>query len=309
MQSSGIQSLDDGVGLAYKRHFGNRSMPGSEPLIRNISDTALWAAVYRAQESERPDAAFRDPFARRLAGTRGQEIAESLTHRNNPSWAWVARTYLVDQVISKLLAQGLDMVVNLAAGLDARPYRMDLPSSLKWIEVDLPELLEFKDDILKSETPRCSLERVALDLANAPARRDLFDRLGRDAKNALIITEGLTIYLSSDQVIELAHDLHGPASFQHWVTDLVSPGLLRILQRQLQPKLDQSGASVKFGPKEGPLFFIPHGWKPADVQGLLKTAARLNRLSFWMRLLAKLPESTGEQGNRPWGGVCLLARQ
>ena len=284
-------------------------MTDLEPLIRNISDTALWAAVYRAQESDRPDAAFRDPFAQRLAGTRGQEIVESLTHRNNPSWAWVARTYVVDQVIIKRLKQGLDMVVNLAAGLDARPYRMDLPSSLKWIEVDLPELLDYKDGILKSETPRCSLERIALDLANAPARRDLFGRLGRDAKNVLIITEGLTIYLSSDEVVELAHDLHGPTSFQHWVTDLVSPGLLRNAPAQLQPKFDQSGASVKFGPKEGPRFFVPHGWKPADVQGLLKTAARLNRLSFWMRLLAKLPESRGDPGNRPWGGVCLLARQ
>jgi len=283
-------------------------MSGPEPLIRNISDTALWAAVYRAQESERPDAAFHDRFAQRLAGTRGQEIADSMTHRTSPSWAWIARTYLVDQFISKQVAQGVDMVVNLAAGLDARPYRMDLPSTLKWIEVDLPELLDYKEAILKSEAPRCSLERVALDLANAPARRELFDRLGRDAKKVLIITEGLIIYLSPDQVIGLAHDLHGPGSFQWWVTDLCSPGLLRLLQRELQPKLDQSGASVKFGPKEGPLFFIPHGWKPADVQTLLRTAARLNRLSFWMRLLAKLPESNGEQGSRPWGGVCLLAR-
>ena len=100
-----------------------------------------------------------------------------------------------------------------------------------------------------------------------------------------------------------------PASFQRWAIDLASPGLLRILQRHLQPKLDQAGATLKFGPKEGPLFFVPQGWKPIDVQALLKTAARLNRLSFWMRLLAKLPESTGRQGSRPWGGVCLLARE
>ena len=40
--------------------------------IENISDTARWVAVYRAMETERPDAIFRDPFAARLAGDTGR---------------------------------------------------------------------------------------------------------------------------------------------------------------------------------------------------------------------------------------------
>jgi methyltransferase (TIGR00027 family) len=277
-------------------------------LIRNISDTARWAAMYRARESERPDAVFRDPFAKRLAGSRGQEIATVMPFSERQTWAWIARTFLFDQFITQQIEQGVDMVLNLAAGLDARPYRMVLPAALKWIEIDLPELISYKEDILKNEVPKCQIERVALDLANVTARRELFDHLGRRASKVLIITEGLLIYLSAEEVIALAEDLRLPASFQRWAVDLASPGLLRILQRHLQPKLDQAGATLKFGPKEGPLFFMSHGWKPIDVQSLLKTAARLNRLSFWMRLVAKLPESTAEQGSRPWGGACLLAR-
>jgi methyltransferase (TIGR00027 family) len=293
---------------AIHRSWGILLVSSSEPLIRNISDTALWAAMYRASENDRPDAVFHDRFARQLAGSRGQEIADSMPSRHRQAWAWVARTYVFDEFIRQQVAQGVDMVVNLAAGLDARPYRMDLPSSLKWIEVDLPELLSYKEDILKAEAPRCALERVALDLADVTARRELFDQLGRKASKVLVLTEGLLIYLSADEVIALAHDLATPSSFQGWAIDLASPGLLRILQRNLQPKLDQAGATLKFGPKEGPLFFVPHGWKPIEVRPLLKTAAHLKRLSFWMRLLAKLPESTGEQGSRPWGGVCLLTR-
>jgi O-methyltransferase involved in polyketide biosynthesis len=38
------------------------------------------------------------------------------------------------------------MMVNLCAGLDARPYRMTLPSPLQWIEVDLPDLLAYKTE-------------------------------------------------------------------------------------------------------------------------------------------------------------------
>src|SRR6266851_9695835 len=135
-------------------------------LIHNISDTALWVAVYRARETERPDALFRDPFARRLSGARGEEIAASMPFSDRATWAWVMRTVLFDQFITEQIQQGVDLVVNLAAGLDARPYRMDLPSSLKWVEVDLPELLTYKEEILAKEKPVCALDRVRLDLSN-----------------------------------------------------------------------------------------------------------------------------------------------
>jgi hypothetical protein len=85
--------------------------------------------------------------------------------------------------------------------------------------------------------------------------------------------------------------------------------LLRLLQRELQPRLTEGGAKMQFGPKEGPLFFLPYGWKPLEVHALLKTAARLRRLSLFMRLLALLPASNGEQGSRPWSGSCLFARE
>ena len=89
--------------------------------IRNISDTARWVAVYRARETERADAVFCDPFARRLAGERGEQIAASISFAEKNSWPFVARTWLIDHVISSQDKLGTDMVVNLAAGLDDRP--------------------------------------------------------------------------------------------------------------------------------------------------------------------------------------------
>jgi methyltransferase (TIGR00027 family) len=282
--------------------------PG-ESLIRNISDTALWAAVYRARETERADHLFSDPFARHLAGTRGEQIATSLPFSDRATWAWVMRTYLYDQFINEQIQQGVDMVINLAAGLDARPYRMSLPASLKWIEVDLAGILDYKEEILSTEKPVCQLERIRLDLSDVSGRRELFSQLGRRSAKVLIITEGLLIYLTADEVGALARDLAAPSSFQRWLTDVASPGLLRLLQKNMGPQLAQSGPSLKFGPKEGPGFFVPYGWTPVDVRSPLKAAARLKRLSFGMRLLALLPASNGVQGSRPWSGICLLAKQ
>ena len=107
-------------------------MTESNLTVRDISDTARWVAYFRALETQRPDALFRDPYAERLAGKYGFQIANTLTDGNKHEWAWVARTYLFDQFVAREINDGADLVINLAAGLDARPYRMDLPSTLQW---------------------------------------------------------------------------------------------------------------------------------------------------------------------------------
>ncbi len=280
----------------------------TDPLIRDISDTARWVAVYRARESEREDAVFHDPFARALAGERGERIASAVKLGEDNAWSFIARTYLFDRFVTRLVTHGADMVVNLAAGLDTRPYRMELPASLRWVEVDLPDILDYKEEILADAKPVCELERVRLDLSNEDGRRGLFADLGRRAKHVVVISEGLVIYLMPESVGALARDLAGPPTFQHWALDLASPGLLEMMKRSAGSAVSEAGAPFLFAPAEGPPFFTAHGWQPVEVRSLLKTAAKLGRLSIAMRVLAMLPESHGAQGRRPWSAVCLLQK-
>ncbi len=282
---------------------------GTQAVVRNISDTARWAAAFRARETERTDALFRDPYAERLAGKMGVDIANTLPEGNSHAWAWVARTYLFDHFITHEIEQGTNMVVNLAAGLDARPYRMALPASLQWIEVDLPEILTYKEEILAKEKPSCALERIQLNLFDGDARRVLFAELNRRANKILVLTEGLLIYLSAEEAAPLARDLAAGSHFQRWIMDLASPGLLRIMQRTTGKQLSQVGAPFKFAPSKRPAFFSPHGWEPIDVKGLLKTATRFKRPPFILRLFGHLPEKKGPAGNRPWSGVCLFKKR
>ena len=283
-------------------------MSASQPVVRDISDTALWAAYFRARETRRQDALFHDPYAERLCGERGEDIARTIPDGTRNAWAWVARTYLFDRFLAQELSAGVDMVVNLAAGLDARPYRMTLPAALQWVEVDLPEILDYKERILAGEKPACAVERVRLDLSNVPGRRDLLAALNARAKRILVITEGLLIYLAPEEVAALARDLAAGDRFQRWVVDIASPGLLRLMDRTAGKHLSEIGVPFKFGPEEGPSFFSPHGWSPLEVESLLSTAARFKRPPFFLRIVAKFPEPKGRQGRRPWSGVCLLGR-
>jgi methyltransferase (TIGR00027 family) len=282
--------------------------PTDTRLVRDISDTARWVAYYRAQETDRADALFRDPYARALAGERGEKIAKAQKFADQNAWSFMARTVLFDQFITEAVRNGANLVVNLAAGLDTRPYRMDLPKTLRWVEVDLPGILDYKEGVLKGAAPVCAVERVRLDLSDDAARRAVFARLASGASRTVVMTEGLIIYLSSDQVASLARDLAAVPPFHTWITDLASPGLVKMMTARGGDMVAAAGAPFKFAPAEGPEFFVPLGWKPVKVSSLLKTAGRLNRLPFFLKLIALLPERKKPAPNQPWSAVIQLER-
>src|SRR5437899_1395040 len=118
--------------------------------------------MYRAWESERPDALFHDPYARRLAGPQGETIVRTMPKARTWAWPMVVRTCLFDELILRAIERdGVGTVLNLAAGLDARPWRLPLSPALRWIDVDLPDMIAYKKRQMAGERPRCALEYAA----------------------------------------------------------------------------------------------------------------------------------------------------
>src|SRR5262245_46603080 len=140
--------------------------------IRHVSDTARWVAFYRAMETQRPDALFHDPFASKLAGTHGEAIVDNLPRGRQMAWAMIVRTQVFDEIIrDRIRTGGVDLVLNLAAGLDARPWRLtQLPPSLQWVDVDLPGILDYKLEALAGEKTVCHYDAVRLDLTDSSKR-------------------------------------------------------------------------------------------------------------------------------------------
>lgn len=278
--------------------------------VSHVSDTARWVAMYRAMESERPDALFRDPWARQLAGPEGEAILRDIPQGEAMAWPMIVRTQVMDEIIQRTVGLGdADVVLNLAAGLDTRPYRLALPASLRWIEVDLPDLLAYKQAALAGERPRCRLEVVAVDLAEDAARRGLFERVGASAARVLVVTEGLLGYLPSDRVARLAADLHAQPAFRAWLLDLASPQILKRLERIWGDALRSS--PLIFGPAEGTAFFAPYGWREAEYRSTFEESLRLHRTMRFARLFAWLgrlyPKRTQERSRR-MAGIVLLER-
>jgi methyltransferase (TIGR00027 family) len=284
----------------------------SDQPIRSVSDTALWVAYYRAMESERPDPHFHDPYARRLAGERGERIVKALRQGRRMSWVMILRTVCIDELISKLVSQGVDTIINLAAGLDTRPYRMDLPAALHWIEVDFPEMIAYKQQHLEKEVARCRLERVSLDLANVEGRQQLLARVNSSASSVIVITEGLLAYLRPEDVAVLAQDLHDQPKFRYWISDLASPAILKRTQKQWGKQLSAANAPMYFAPAEGPEFFRPSGWKLVEFREFLDESRRLKRempMAWMIRATEHLFPKRFAKMRQKWrSGVILMER-
>ena len=276
--------------------------------IKNISDTARWVATYRALESERPDALFQDPFARLLAG-RGQEIFRAVGSGESDARLMAVRTRVLDELILQVIKKkDVNTVLNLAAGLDTRPYRLPLPVSLHWLEIDLPEILFYKEQKLTNEQPLCALELVKLDLCERTSRNELFLQVNAKAKQVLVLTEGLLVYLTSEQVNSLAADLHAQSNFRWWLIDLPSPLSLKLLQMRWNRYLAAANARLQFAPEDVSEFFLPHGWRVVDVRSYLEEAYRLKRevpLAWLSRLTDRFPTKNLFE---ICGGIVLLER-
>lgn len=245
-------------------------------MIQDVSDTALWVATYRAIESERADALFHDPLARRLAGDRGFKIAKEMPGTTRIQWVLVVRTRIIDRMIEEAVASGVDTIVNLGAGLDARPYRMNLPSSLKWIEVDFPHMIEHKEKVLSGEIPKFQLERIKLDLSNREERREFFGEINARSKNILVLTEGVVLYLQPSAVAELAEDLREMSHVSFWITEYFAANAKKYVFRgKMKQRMKHS--PMVFFPQDWIGFFRERGWKVKELKYTAVEGAKLGR--------------------------------
>ncbi|NUZ04386.1 class I SAM-dependent methyltransferase [Piscinibacter koreensis] len=258
--------------------------------IRSISDTARWVAIYRAWESARPDRLFDDPYASRMAGARGDAIVQSLPHGESMAWAIVVRTAVFDDMIVRAVADGAGTVLNLGAGLCTRAFRLDLPPTLDWIDVDLPDIVDWRRHCLGEARPACRHEHRAVDLTDAAARQRLLADATDRGKPVLVVSEGLLVYMAPEHVAALARELHADPRVTAWVTDLVTPMLVNTFGTLWRAHLDSARAPFRFAPADPPAFFAPLGWHEGECRSMWDESQRLSRavpIGWWWDLFGR----------------------
>ncbi|WP_223765716.1 SAM-dependent methyltransferase [Corallococcus sp. AS-1-6] len=241
--------------------------------MQEIGETALWVAGMRALETERPNPLFRDPFARRLAG---DSLVEELKRRNVGENAMPpaieVRTRWLDDQINLGLGRGIRQIVILAAGMDARAYRLAWPGDTRLFELDHGAVLEDKEAKLSGITPKCQRHAVAVDLAEdwpAALKKSGFN----PEAPTLWLIEGLLVYLTEEQVALLmarVNALSAPESVA--LIDVVGRSILDSSRVKLMHNLAR-----QFGTDEPEALLQPIGWAPH----VYTTAAVGKQLGRW----------------------------
>ncbi len=269
-------------------------------------------AAFRAEETARPNALFRDPFAGRLAGERGRRIVAASGNVFLRGWTVVVRTAVIDEMLASSIDDGVDTVINLGAGLDTRPYRMQLPKTLRWVEIDQASVIDWKEEQLRGETPRCKLERVKLDLTLPQARSELFADLTAGSKHTLVLAEAIVPYLSTDEAGSLVRDLRAQSAIRSFIVDYFSPEVMRYRERSGMSRFMRN-APFRFAPNDWVTFFSKHGWSLRTMRYLPEEAQRLGRpfpvhpfLKIFLMLRGLIAGRARREAFRRFSGYALL---
>ncbi|HKD49280.1 MAG TPA: class I SAM-dependent methyltransferase [Candidatus Acidoferrum sp.] len=242
----------------------------TEGEITHVSDTALMVAACRAHENELEDAFVRDPFAARLAGERGVAILNALTHANVLRIGIAIRTRFVDELLLEALAKHpVATVLSVGCGLDTRPWRLDLSPNLLWIEADFADVLDYKERLMSGERPRCRREYLTVDLNDAAQRRVMYEAAG--ASPALMITEGLLLYLPAATVDALAAEASSHSGIAHWISDITTSAFSEVLGRGADTMRPIRHVMASDALKGEQIMEVlqGHGWKTSAMRSYL----------------------------------------
>ncbi|WIM87079.1 class I SAM-dependent methyltransferase [Candidatus Mycobacterium wuenschmannii] len=177
-------------------------------ITTSVGSTALFVATARALEAQKPDPLAVDAFAGIFCHAVGGSAADVLDGKDPEHQLKTAdfgenfvnfqgaRTKFFDNYFLQAAEAGVRQVVILAAGLDSRAYRLPWPDGTTIFELDQPQVLDFKREVLAKEgaTPNADRREIAIDLREdwPQALRDS----GFDASQpSAWIAEGLLIYL------------------------------------------------------------------------------------------------------------------
>jgi len=256
-------------------------MSPSHGEITHVSDTALMVAACRALESDAPDGFVRDPFAARLAGDRGMAILRGIPMPEMMRFGIGVRSRFLDELLLEALAsQPIATVLSVGCGLDTRPWRLELPAELRWIEVDFADMLDYKEAVMAPETPRCRRERLAADVNDAAQRHAIYAAAG--PAPALLITEGLLMYLPAGTVDALAGESVRESGIAHWISDITTTGFAKALNMDTSSSVRHVQAPDFLAGEEILEVVGKHGWATAARRSYITDMAfaieRIQRL-------------------------------
>ncbi len=241
--------------------------------MKEVSKTAFFCAGCRMADAATTHPIVGDYFAKKLMGESGLEYWKNFEAETNPIASNQARHYLVDTHLRRHLGRNPAVtIIHVGAGLDARPFRM---YGGNWVEIDAPEILAYKEQLLPAASCRNPLQRIPTDFDLEP----LADKLAAFTSHTdvVFVVEGVLMYLTQAQREEQLQTLRSLFPRHHYICELMSKLFYQKLAKPFNDKLKLHGASFIELQDEPAAMFHKCGYQLLDKASTIDTALHLGR--------------------------------
>lgn len=243
-----------------------------ESTIDGLGLTSRWVAALRERESQRPDRLFDDPFAGALAGDAGRAMMAAV-EADLPAMAGTrglaVRTRYLDDMLAAAIAEGVRQVVILAAGMDARAYRLPWPAGTVIYEVERADVMALNERVMATlgAAPKAERRAVRIDLRDdfASALRERGFQAGQPAA---FLVEGLLVYLPDrPAVLRILREVAALGAPGSWIgLDVVGERFLSLpMVEPVQRRLAAMEATWSFGTDDPAALLREAGFEQVSV--------------------------------------------
>lgn len=217
--------------------------------LSDVSKTAIITMACRATQSEDPKSDFNDQMAvqslNKLTDLASESEKKTILkikkmygkYSKNEAKSLVLRVSMIDRVVNDYISNNQEaIVINVACGFDTRYWRIDR-KDCTYIELDLPEVIDQKKELLGDQIDYRMISSSVLDFS-------WIDEVTKDRNsNFIIIMEGLLMYLQEEDVKELL----GEISRRFINSQLVTDALDKKLTEGLYKKIANWSSKLFFG--------------------------------------------------------------
>lgn len=257
--------------------------------MNSVSNTAYYCCGIRMLDAKQSPSFCHDQYAERFMDTKGLAIFEPFKSEKMPNISNVARCRLIDDYVKNEIANHAKLtIITIGAGFDTRPYRLN---GGHWVEVDEPQIIDYKNDKLPIAECKNTLQRIAIDFAN----ESLVDKLASFSGDThiVIVIEGVFMYLKPEAVTSTINAIQQLFSNHVLYCDLMTKEFFNKFAQSVHAKLMAAGGTFTERPEQPSQVFKAHDYvelartpmmKGAGDLGILWQRARIPKFVSWLML-------------------------
>jgi len=212
---------------------------------------------------------------------RGMQIFAPFKSETMANISNILRCRIIDDFVRNSLSEAADsLVISIGAGFDTRPYRLN---GGNWVELDEPQIINYKNEKLPIAECKNILTRVAIDFSSETITEKLMS-FKRD-KPIIIVIEGVFMYLEPETIEVTLRQIQSLCPRHVLLCDLITRKFFEKFATRVHAKLVSAGGRFTERPEHPEALFANNGYVVTSHIPMFRRAAELGVL--WQR--ARVP--------------------